>query len=57
MDLRVLVETPHAVRVERQVARNENSPDWIARWAAAEQLYFDEILPRDPLDLVVVGQP
>jgi uridine kinase len=55
MDLRVLVQTPHTVRLERQLARNENSADWIARWAAAEQLYFDDILQRNPADLVVVG--
>ena len=55
MNLRVLVETPHAVCLERQVARNENSPDWIARWAAAEQLHFDEILRHMPHDLVVAG--
>ncbi len=55
MDLRVLVETPRSVRLERQRARNENSADWIARWAAAEQLYFDDMLLRNPADLVVVG--
>ena len=55
MDLRVLVETPDSVRHERQVLRNENRPDWIARWGAAEELYFDDILPGNPADLVVVG--
>lgn len=55
MDLRVLVETPGSVRHERQVLRNENGADWIARWGAAEELYFDDILPGNPADLVVVG--
>jgi uridine kinase len=55
MDLRVLVDTPRGVRLERQIARNENNPEWIERWAAAEQLYFDKIMPHDAHDLVVVG--
>ena len=55
IDLRVVVETPHAVRLERQRTRNENSADWIARWAAAEQLYFDDVLQSNPTDLVIDG--
>ncbi len=56
MDLRVLVETPGAVRLARQTDRNENSPEWIRRWADAEQLYFGALLPRTPIDLVVAGE-
>ncbi len=55
MDLRVLIETPHSVCLERQVARNENSSEWIARWTAAEQRYFDDVLLRSPVDLAVAG--
>jgi len=53
IDLRVLVETPYTARFERLVARNENSADWTARWAAAEQLYFNEISQRRAHDLVI----
>jgi uridine kinase len=56
MDLRVLVETPPAVRLNRQIQRNENSLEWVRRWAKAERLYFSEILPRAPVDLVIAGE-
>lgn len=55
-DIHVLVTSPPPVRLARQIARGENSIEWIERWAAAETLYFDNH-DRSPPDYLVDGTP
>jgi uridine kinase len=54
-DRSVLVETPAAVRRRRQAARADESPEWLARWDAAERHLFRHKRPPTTLDLVVRG--
>ncbi|MEM7288189.1 MAG: methyltransferase domain-containing protein, partial [Actinomycetota bacterium] len=55
LDLRVLVDVPHAVRRDRCIARDGDDwhEDWFQRWRAAEDHYFGEIVPADGFDLVL----
>lgn len=55
VDVTVLVETDRAERLKRLAARAYVHPHWVARWDAAENLYFSDIRPRDTFDLVVCG--
>jgi len=55
VDLAILVEAPADVRVRRQLARADAAADWLARWDAAEQLFFAEISPATGFELVVCG--
>jgi uridine kinase len=55
-DLRIWVETSAQERWRRQVARGENSREWIERWAAAESYYIDLIAPSQSAHLVVSGE-
>jgi uridine kinase len=55
VDATVLVETDHEERMRRLATRSHAHGDWVARWNAAEDIYFANIRPRDAFDLVVRG--
>jgi uridine kinase len=55
-DLRIWVETSDGERMRRQIARGENSPEWIDRWAAAEAFYVEQFRPRQSAHLIVAGE-
>lgn len=54
-DYSVYVDTPREVRLARMHARGENDPEWIERWAAAEDYYVRVERPSAHADLVVNG--
>lgn len=54
-DVTVFVQTVDATRLQRQHSRNENTHDWIRRWAAAEDFYFSREHPWESTDIVVDG--
>lgn len=56
IDLAIVVETSDEVRLARQLSRGENAIEWIRRWAAAEQYYFDHHSPVAAADLVIKGE-
>mgnify|MGYP002621516900 CR=1 FL=1 len=53
--LRIWVETSEPERLRRQIARGENSIEWISRWAAAESYYVEKFSPRDSAHRIVAG--
>ncbi|WP_168207486.1 uridine kinase family protein [Microlunatus elymi] len=53
VDLAVLVTADAALRRRRQLARADASPEWLARWDAAERWYFDQVREPDSYDLVI----
>jgi uridine kinase len=55
--LRVLLEVPRDVRRARLVQREgeQYRAEWGARWAEAEDLYFDVFMPRHCFDLLIDG--
>ncbi len=55
-DLMIWVDAPARLRHDRQLARNENSLEWIERWTAAEKWYIKNLEPRKIADLVI-GSP
>ena len=55
-DLTIWVETSNAERHCRQVKRNENPSEWIARWAAAEAFYRNAIQPHRSADITIAGE-
>lgn len=55
LDLRVLLDAPDEVR-RRHLNQREGEHyrvEWDALWAAAEQWYFDNVMPRETFDLVI----
>jgi uridine kinase len=55
--LRALLNVPRPVRRER-LLRREGEPyraEWEARWAEAEDLYFERLMPPESFDLVLDG--
>ena len=57
LDLRVLFDVQRQTRRER-LLRREGEPyrgEWEARWAEAEDLYFEELMPPEAFDLVLDG--
>ncbi|HEX4146573.1 MAG TPA: hypothetical protein VHY91_23935 [Pirellulales bacterium] len=42
--------------MRRQIARAENSSQWIERWAAAELFYVDTFRPSHWAHAIVAGQ-
>ncbi len=55
LDLRVLVAIPREVR-RRQLLEREGDAyrsDWEARWSAAEDWYFETVMPPERFDLVL----
>ena len=56
LDVKVYVRTGEDTRMDRQIARGENSSDWITRWAAAEDFYVAFCQPWRYADLVIDGE-
>ncbi|MFK7802916.1 MAG: uridine kinase [Anaerolineae bacterium] len=54
-DLRLLLHVPKEVRRAQLLARegDEYRSDWEARWSAAEDYYFGELVPADRFDMVL----
>lgn len=55
LDLRVLVDIPHELR-RRQLLEREGEAyraDWEARWSAAEDWYFETVMPRERFDVII----
>lgn len=59
VDLRVLLDTPAAVRRQQLLAREGDDHDhaWDERWSEAEDHYFDQVAPASSFDLVVPWAP
>jgi uridine kinase len=57
LDLRVLLDVPPQTRRERLLQREGERyrDEWEARWAEAEDLYFEELMPPEAFDLVLDG--
>ena len=57
LTLRVLLEVSCDVRRARLLRREgeQYRAEWEARWAEAEDLYFDALMPRHGFDLVIDG--
>jgi uridine kinase len=55
--LRVLLDAPRATRRERLLRREgeRHRTEWEARWGQAEDLYFEQLMPRGSFDLVLRG--
>jgi uridine kinase len=55
--LRALLEVPRDVRRERLLQREGERyrAEWEARWGAAEDLYFEQLMPPESFDLVLDG--
>jgi uridine kinase len=55
--LRVLLDVPRATRRERLLRREGERyrAEWEARWGQAEDLYFEQLMPRGSFDLVLRG--
>jgi uridine kinase len=55
LDLRVLLSVPDEVRREQLRAREGERyrAEWEARWAAAEDYYFEHVMPPVAFDLVL----
>lgn len=58
LDLLVLLEVPRDVRRQRLVNREGDAyqADWESRWSAAEDYYFDIVMPSERFDLVLGTQ-
>jgi uridine kinase len=55
LDVRVLVDIPDAVR-RRQLLEREGEAyrsDWEARWSAAEDWYFETVMPPERFDFIL----
>ena len=55
-DLRIWIETSAPERTRRQIARGENTNEWIQRWAAAETFYAENFEPNRSADFIVSGE-
>ncbi|GAA4971767.1 AAA family ATPase [Pseudonocardia tropica] len=55
LDLRVLLDVPHAIRRKRLIDREGDAyrSDWDARWSAAEDYYFDIVMSPERFDFVL----
>jgi uridine kinase len=55
--LRVLLDVPRETRRERLLLREGERyrAEWEARWGRAEDLYFEQLMPRESFDLVLRG--
>lgn len=54
-DLTIYVEVAEEVRIQRQIERDQNSLDWIKRWAAAEEYFEANFSPAKKADMIVSG--
>jgi uridine kinase len=57
LDVKIYVRTGEDMRMGRQIARGQNSSDWITRWVAAEDFYVAVCQPWRYADLVIDGEP
>jgi uridine kinase len=57
LDVKIYVRTGEDTRMDRQIARGQNSSDWIRRWVAAEDFYVAAYQPWRNADLVIDGEP
>jgi uridine kinase len=57
LDLRVLLDTPAALRKQRVVNRDgaDYAEDWFGRWDEAERHYFGTVMPPEAFDVVLGG--
>ena len=58
LDLRVMLEVPTRVR-RRRLRRREGEhyrAEWKARWALAEEHYFERVMPPEAFDLVIQSE-
>lgn len=55
IDVRVLLNVPKSVRLERLVTREGSLGPWELQWHEAEDYYFEHVLSADWFDLVVEG--
>ncbi|MCZ6681510.1 MAG: AAA family ATPase [Candidatus Poribacteria bacterium] len=55
-DLCIWVETSETERFRRQIARGENTSEWIQHWAAAEIFYVANFRPSRSAHMIVVGE-
>lgn len=55
VDLVVLIDTSPELSAARQLARGQNSNEWIERWTVAEDHYFAHVLRDSAVDLRVSG--
>ena len=57
LGLRVLLDAPRDTRRERLLRREgeRDRAQWEARWGAAEDLYFEAMMPPEAFDLVLDG--
>jgi uridine kinase len=55
--VKIYVRTSEDTRMNRQIARGQNSSDWITRWVAAEDFYVALCEPWRHADLVIDGEP
>jgi uridine kinase len=57
LSLRVLLQLPREVRRQRLLQREGERyrAEWEARWGAAEDLYFQTVMPPKAFDLVLDG--
>jgi uridine kinase len=55
-DAIILVATSAEQRERRQQARADASPEWLARWDAAERYYMDLYRPHDYADAIIEGE-
>jgi uridine kinase len=55
--LRVLLDVPRATRRERLLRREGERyrAEWEARWGQAEDLYFEQLMPRGSFEFVLRG--
>ena len=56
LDVKIYVRAAERARLDRQIARGQNSSDWIARWVAAEDFYVAVCQPWRNADLVIDGE-
>ena len=55
-DLCIWVETSADTRLKRQAARNENRPEWRARWTAAENYYMEHYRHNMIDHMIIAGE-
>ena len=55
-DLRIWIETSEKERYRRQIARGENTIEWIQRWASAEIFYIEHFDPKNTAHVIIAGE-
>ena len=55
-DLCIWIETSERERLRRQIARGENTIEWIQRWAAAEIFYVENFCPQRFAHMIIAGE-